>query len=377
MTVFTLAAAPVAALVWAVALYSLIGWRHRGTDAPTEDGPAHAQPRPGHRVWMGVSVGALPVPADLGLRRDRRRSTHPPRRRPAGRERHRSAVGLDLQLPAARQHRVRPALPAGRPAGRLQRDEQRRHPLVLGRADGHQGRRQPGRRRPTTRDARPARHLRRAVRRTLRPAARRHGDQRPRGEPARTSCRGSGRTGRAADDRSTHVRVKEGGSHERSSHPARRHRPADRRPADAAAQRRHGRRGRPDRRLPLLAGGPPLPADRRPRLLQPGHADHHGGLGARFHGRHRRLPRPADLAAGPRPEPRGRDVPRRQGPGRRPLLPVHDRPQGRRHPVPRGHDGPARRRRHAGDDDPDRPDHPELPLPLARRPTTPSSACTG
>ena len=40
VTVFTAAACPVAAMVWAIALYSLLKWRHRGVDQPSEDGPA-------------------------------------------------------------------------------------------------------------------------------------------------------------------------------------------------------------------------------------------------------------------------------------------------------------------------------------------------
>ena len=91
--------------------------------------------------------------------------------------------------------------------------------------------------------------------------------------------------------------------------------------------------------------------------------DHDDLLGHRVHGRHRRLQRAGPVAAGARPLARGRDVPGRQGPGRRALLPVHDRPQGRRHPVPRRGDGAARRRRHAGDADPDEPDQAALAVP--------------
>ena len=70
MTVFTLAAAPVAALVWAVAIYSLIGWRHRGAGPPTDRRARHARPRPDHGPVGGAVVGAVPLPADLGHRRD-------------------------------------------------------------------------------------------------------------------------------------------------------------------------------------------------------------------------------------------------------------------------------------------------------------------
>ena len=54
MTVFTLAAAPVAALVWAIALYSLIRWRHRGS-GPPPDGPALRTSGIASGLWVGVS----------------------------------------------------------------------------------------------------------------------------------------------------------------------------------------------------------------------------------------------------------------------------------------------------------------------------------
>lgn len=55
MTVFSVAAAPVAAIVWAIALYSLLKWRHRGADAPTEDGPAIRSNGPVTTIWLLVS----------------------------------------------------------------------------------------------------------------------------------------------------------------------------------------------------------------------------------------------------------------------------------------------------------------------------------
>ena len=55
MTVFTLAASPVAALVWAVAIYSVIGWRHRGPGPPTEDGPAMRSHGLTTVLWVGLS----------------------------------------------------------------------------------------------------------------------------------------------------------------------------------------------------------------------------------------------------------------------------------------------------------------------------------
>jgi cytochrome c oxidase subunit 2 len=57
MTVFSLAAAPVAALVWAVAIYSLIKWRRKGATGPSdEDGPPMRGSRsPATVVWLIVS----------------------------------------------------------------------------------------------------------------------------------------------------------------------------------------------------------------------------------------------------------------------------------------------------------------------------------
>lgn len=57
MTVFSIAAAPVAALVWAVALYSLFAWRRKGATGPDdEDGPAMRGSRsPATVVWLILS----------------------------------------------------------------------------------------------------------------------------------------------------------------------------------------------------------------------------------------------------------------------------------------------------------------------------------
>lgn len=55
VTTFSLAAAPVAALVWAVAVYSLVAWRHRGPQPPTEDGPPLRAHTPVQVVWLVVS----------------------------------------------------------------------------------------------------------------------------------------------------------------------------------------------------------------------------------------------------------------------------------------------------------------------------------
>ncbi len=57
MTVFSIAAAPVAGLVWAVALYSLLKWRRKGATGPDdEDGPPLRGSRsPVTVVWLIVS----------------------------------------------------------------------------------------------------------------------------------------------------------------------------------------------------------------------------------------------------------------------------------------------------------------------------------
>jgi len=55
MTTFTLAASPVAALVWAVAIYSIIGWRHRGEGPPPTDGPALRSHGLNTVLWVGLS----------------------------------------------------------------------------------------------------------------------------------------------------------------------------------------------------------------------------------------------------------------------------------------------------------------------------------
>lgn len=55
MTVFSIAASPVAAVVWAVALYSLLKWRHPGKEQPPTDGPAIRGNNPVTAVWVVVS----------------------------------------------------------------------------------------------------------------------------------------------------------------------------------------------------------------------------------------------------------------------------------------------------------------------------------
>ena len=55
MTVFTIAAAPVAALVWAIGLYSLFAWRHKGSGPPTTDGPALRTNTRATAAWLVAS----------------------------------------------------------------------------------------------------------------------------------------------------------------------------------------------------------------------------------------------------------------------------------------------------------------------------------
>lgn len=55
MTIFSVAAAPVMALVLAVAVYSLIAWRSRGSAPPTKDGPPIRGNGRTTATWMVVS----------------------------------------------------------------------------------------------------------------------------------------------------------------------------------------------------------------------------------------------------------------------------------------------------------------------------------
>ena len=81
MTVFSIAAAPVAAIVWAIALYSLLRWRHKGPDVPTEDGPAIRSNGPVTTVWLILSsvlctflliwgLAEMPAVAETGTSHD-------------------------------------------------------------------------------------------------------------------------------------------------------------------------------------------------------------------------------------------------------------------------------------------------------------------
>jgi len=53
--VLTVTAAPVAAVVWGIAAYSLVAWRHRSSEPPTEDGPPIRANTAVSAVWLLVS----------------------------------------------------------------------------------------------------------------------------------------------------------------------------------------------------------------------------------------------------------------------------------------------------------------------------------
>lgn len=55
VTVFSISAAPVAALVWALALNSLLRWRHHGSEPPPQDGPPIRGNTPVQIIWLVVS----------------------------------------------------------------------------------------------------------------------------------------------------------------------------------------------------------------------------------------------------------------------------------------------------------------------------------
>jgi cytochrome c oxidase subunit II len=55
VTAFSIASAPVAAMVWAVLLYSLFAWRHRGSERPPETAPAI---RENPRLQAGWLIGS-------------------------------------------------------------------------------------------------------------------------------------------------------------------------------------------------------------------------------------------------------------------------------------------------------------------------------
>ncbi|MBI3688904.1 MAG: cytochrome c oxidase subunit II [Actinobacteria bacterium] len=55
VTAFSLASVPVAALVWAVTIYSIIGWRHRGSEPPAEEAPPLRGNTVVQVVWLVLS----------------------------------------------------------------------------------------------------------------------------------------------------------------------------------------------------------------------------------------------------------------------------------------------------------------------------------
>ena len=68
IVLFTILAAPVAAVVYAVAAYSLIGWRHRGNqDEPPEDGPPLRGNSTVTAIWLGTSTVLVLVLLAWGL----------------------------------------------------------------------------------------------------------------------------------------------------------------------------------------------------------------------------------------------------------------------------------------------------------------------
>jgi cytochrome c oxidase subunit 2 len=69
MVLFTVLAAPVAAFVYAVGAYSLIGWRHHSgnNDEPPEDGPPLRGNGPATVLWLGISAVLVVVLLIWGL----------------------------------------------------------------------------------------------------------------------------------------------------------------------------------------------------------------------------------------------------------------------------------------------------------------------
>jgi cytochrome c oxidase subunit II len=68
IVLFTILAAPVAALVYSVAAYSLIAWRHRGNqEEPPEDGPPLRGNSTVTAIWLGTSTVLVLVLLAWGL----------------------------------------------------------------------------------------------------------------------------------------------------------------------------------------------------------------------------------------------------------------------------------------------------------------------
>jgi cytochrome c oxidase subunit 2 len=68
IVLFTILAAPVAALVYSIAAYSLIAWRHRGNqEEPPEDGPPLRGNSTVTAIWLGTSTVLVLVLLAWGL----------------------------------------------------------------------------------------------------------------------------------------------------------------------------------------------------------------------------------------------------------------------------------------------------------------------
>jgi cytochrome c oxidase subunit II len=70
LVLFTILAAPIAAFVYAVGLYSLLGWKARGfgnSDEPPPDGPSLRGDAPMTALWVGVSAALVIVLLVWGL----------------------------------------------------------------------------------------------------------------------------------------------------------------------------------------------------------------------------------------------------------------------------------------------------------------------
>jgi cytochrome c oxidase subunit II len=66
-TILSVAASPVAALVWAIALYSLLRWRSKGDGPPESDGAAIRGNRAAVALWIGGSTALCLFILVLGL----------------------------------------------------------------------------------------------------------------------------------------------------------------------------------------------------------------------------------------------------------------------------------------------------------------------
>ena len=141
IVLFTILAAPVAAFVYAVGLYSLIGWRARGfgnSDEPPPDGPSLRGDAPMTALWVGVSAALVIVLLVWGLGEFTAEQTLPSRHPPG--QCHRPAVAVDVLLSGRRQRRDPITRPAGQPPGAVQRHLGGRDPRLLAGGAGRTGR---------------------------------------------------------------------------------------------------------------------------------------------------------------------------------------------------------------------------------------------